>query len=239
MNWVSISPLSGDLEPGTSASVTVSTAANSLPGGSYDDIISFTNTTNGIGNTTREIELTVESKTLASVTVYPSSTICPSSDPRQLHALAAFTDSSILDITQLGSWSSSRATVCTVDAAGLMTPKTAGTASVGCSYTYGGVTMSGACGVTVAYQRIWFLYMTPTGYTFYNRSPYQFVCQARATSRYIDVTQVGEWTSSAPSVATVDWKGLVTPISPGTATITARYRHNGNYLSTGASVTVR
>ncbi len=239
--WVSLSGTSGALNPGGSITVTASinSTAPSLAGGAYTDTISFTNTTNGVGSTTRPVSLTVEGRTLASVTVYPSSTICPSIDPRQLHALAAFTDGTVLDITQLGTWASSKPTVCTVDGAGIMTPKTAGTASVSCAYTYGGNTRSAACNVTVAYQTVWFLYMTPTGYTFYNREPYQLACQARATSRYIDVTQVAEWTSSAPLVATVDWKGLVTPLSPGTATIAAKYRYKGNYLSTGASVNVR
>ena len=59
--WVSLSSTSGTLGPGASTTVTVSinSSANSLTPGSYSDTASFTNTTNGNGNTTRSVSLTV------------------------------------------------------------------------------------------------------------------------------------------------------------------------------------
>jgi len=61
-NWVSLSPTSGTLNPGASTTVTVSinSNANSLPAGSYSATVTFTNTTNGQGNTTRSVNLTVQ-----------------------------------------------------------------------------------------------------------------------------------------------------------------------------------
>lgn len=60
--WVSLSSTSGTLSPGASATVSVSinTAANSLAAGSYSDSVAFVNTTNGAGNTTRSVSLTVK-----------------------------------------------------------------------------------------------------------------------------------------------------------------------------------
>jgi len=60
-NWVSLSPTSGTLNPGASTTVTVSINSNAdgLTAGSYSATVTFTNTTNGQGNTTRSVNLTV------------------------------------------------------------------------------------------------------------------------------------------------------------------------------------
>jgi hypothetical protein len=60
-SWVTLSAASGALDVGASTTVMVSinANANSLTAGSYSDTVSFTNTTNGQGNTTRGVGLTV------------------------------------------------------------------------------------------------------------------------------------------------------------------------------------
>ncbi|MES2475368.1 MAG: M12 family metallo-peptidase [Verrucomicrobiota bacterium] len=60
-SWVELSVLGGSLAPGSSTEVTVSfhSSANSLAAGTHTDTVSFTNTTQGNGNTTREVSLTV------------------------------------------------------------------------------------------------------------------------------------------------------------------------------------
>jgi subtilisin family serine protease len=59
--WVSLSAASGTLTAGGSVNVTVSinSGANSLAAGNYSDTVSFNNTSNGNGNTTRAVSLTV------------------------------------------------------------------------------------------------------------------------------------------------------------------------------------
>ena len=59
--WLSLSSAGGTLAPGATATVTatVAAAADTLAPGSYSDIITFTNTSNGAGNTTRAAALTV------------------------------------------------------------------------------------------------------------------------------------------------------------------------------------
>ncbi|MGZ5467705.1 MAG: BACON domain-containing protein [Candidatus Aminicenantales bacterium] len=59
--WLTLFPASGDLEPGASTTVTVSfaAAANNLNTGTYNATVTFTNRTNGIGDTTRPVRLTV------------------------------------------------------------------------------------------------------------------------------------------------------------------------------------
>lgn len=60
--WVSLSATSGTLAAGASTTVTVSVVAatiDALADGAYSDTVTFTNTTNGNGDTTRVVSLTV------------------------------------------------------------------------------------------------------------------------------------------------------------------------------------
>ncbi len=60
-SWISLSSASGTLAAGATINVSASinSAANSLAAGTYNGSITFTNTTNGSGSTTRQITLTV------------------------------------------------------------------------------------------------------------------------------------------------------------------------------------
>lgn len=60
-SWVTLSKLSGTLAAGATDTliVSINSAANSLAAGSYADTVTFSNATNGNGNTTRSVALTV------------------------------------------------------------------------------------------------------------------------------------------------------------------------------------
>lgn len=60
-SWVTVSPANGTLTAGTSTSVNVSinSSANSLAPGAYTNTLTFANTNNGAGNTTRSVILSV------------------------------------------------------------------------------------------------------------------------------------------------------------------------------------
>jgi len=72
--WTSLSATTGTLIPGATRTITVSinSGANNLSPGSYSDTVSFMNTTNGSGNTTRTVSLTVTGAA-GSLSVSPSS----------------------------------------------------------------------------------------------------------------------------------------------------------------------
>src|SRR6185503_4529696 len=61
--WVTLSAPSGALAAGESATlrVSINTAANSLTLGSYGDTVTYSNTANGLGDTTRAVALSVTS----------------------------------------------------------------------------------------------------------------------------------------------------------------------------------
>jgi hypothetical protein len=73
-NWVNLSSTNGSLAAGASTSVTVSinNNANSLSANNYVDLVTFNNTTNSNGNTTRTVNLVVTSST-PTITVGPPS----------------------------------------------------------------------------------------------------------------------------------------------------------------------
>ncbi len=62
-SWLTLSSASGSLTAGanTTVTATINTAANSLTAGSYSDTITFTNSTNASGNTTRAVSLAISS----------------------------------------------------------------------------------------------------------------------------------------------------------------------------------
>jgi hypothetical protein len=68
--WTTLSAASGTLASGATATVTVSinTAANALAAGAYADTVTFTNTTNGTGNATRAVSLTITTAGVLTVT---------------------------------------------------------------------------------------------------------------------------------------------------------------------------
>lgn len=73
-SWVTLSTGAGTLAAGATTTVTASinSGANSLAAGSYSDNVTFTNTTNNTGNTTRPVSLTVnaaEAPTISTVSL--------------------------------------------------------------------------------------------------------------------------------------------------------------------------
>lgn len=57
--WLNITPASGSLDPGQAVTVsaTPNAAALALPEGSYDEVVAFTNVTNGDGDTSRAVRI--------------------------------------------------------------------------------------------------------------------------------------------------------------------------------------
>ncbi len=82
--WVTLSSTGGTLAPGGSVTVAVSIdqdTAAALEAGSYDDTITFTNTTSGEGDTTRAVELTVTAPSPPTLVVTPADGLTSNGPP--------------------------------------------------------------------------------------------------------------------------------------------------------------
>ncbi len=116
----------------------------------------------------------------------------------------------LADGTPGGTWSSSDNTVASINASGIVTGITAGTADI--SYT-----VTSACGTAVATYPVTVnpLPATPAAITGASS-----VCLS-ANTTLSDVTTGGTWASSTPAVATINGAtGVVYGVSAGTTTIT-------------------
>ena len=98
--WITLSPTSGSIQPGanTPLTVTINSTANNLTTGNYSDTISFTNTVNNVGNTTRTVVLGVN---IPHLVVSPSDTNVVLQWPTNA---AAFSLQSSTNIGLLSNW---------------------------------------------------------------------------------------------------------------------------------------
>lgn len=139
-----------------------------------------------------------------------------------LTAVAKYSDGSAKDVTGTASWSSSNESVATVDAYGRVTAIKAGSAVV--TATVSG--LSGSCAITVEDELVLKgISLTPASLSATEGDGPKSISAkgyySDGTSK--DLTFLGTWSSSNPSVATVSG-GVVTFGASGTASITCAYQ---------------
>ena len=172
--------------------------------------------------------LNVTAATLTSIQVTPFTDSVAVGVSVFYRADAVYSDGTTVDVTGRATWTSSDASVAAVsDAAGSKGRATtikSGTTSI--SASFGGKT--GSATLTVTTAKLTAIQLTP----FKPFLPVGFGVFVTATAVYddgstIDVTNVASWTSTNPSIASVSdgggTKGLVTPNTPGVATVRATW----------------
>ena len=187
---------------------------------------------NGVTGTT-SITVTAAAKTVAKVTVTPATASLAPGATQQYTATATYSDNSQANVTSTATWTSSNTAVATVNASGLATAASAGSASI--TAAVGSVSGTAALTVTspvTAGQ----ITVTPANASFDNGSTQQFTATEKMSDgTTTDVTSSVTWTSSNTAVATINASGLATGAGHGTTTITAAL--NGISGSTTATVT--
>lgn len=158
------------------------------------------------------------------VSISPASASVAVNNTTQLTATVAPANATNQNV----SWASNNASVATVSATGLVTGLTAGTAIITVTTQDGNRTASST--ITVNVIAVTGVSVSPAAASIFATQTQQLtatVTPANASNKNVS------WTSGNNSIATVSSTGLVTGISPGTATITAR-TVSGNYTATAA-----
>ncbi|HEX4487104.1 MAG TPA: Ig-like domain-containing protein [Terriglobales bacterium] len=189
----------------TSGLATASAAGSSTVTGQY-------------GGRSATANLTVTTATLASITISPSNPSVPSGGTLQLHATGTFSDSTIQDVTNSLTYLSSVPLTATVTSDGVIHAGIPGTTTITASKG----TASKSFVVTITNATLGAITITPASATLVAGSNRQFT----ATGQYSDgssddLTSTVNWTSSSPSVASIDSQGKAAAAGAGTTVITA------------------
>lgn len=166
------------------------------------------------------------------IEVTPSTAMVPRGLSLQLTATGIFTDGSRADLTSSVAWSSSEPTRASVNASGLVSGLETGTSEL--SAAQDGIT--GRLTVTVTSASVQNIVVTPVVTTLARGT--RAVLTATATlsdTTTQDVTAQATWTSSEPTVASVDASGQVTALDVGTSTISAALQNVSGMM--GVTVT--
>ena len=155
---------------------------------------------------------------LTSISVTPANPSIPIGVPQQFTASGIYSDGKSHDITMLVSWRSTQTTVATVSSGGLATSVAKGTTTI--TATSGKI--SGRMVLTVTSQTPSSIAVTPPNLTLPVKSSRQYAAMGRYSNGIdYEFTKRVTWSSSDPSVATVNKDGLATAVAAGTAIITA------------------
>lgn len=164
--------------------------------------------------------------TIVAITVSPQSFYILTNGTAQFTAQGTFGNNSTGDVTTQVTWSSSNATVATINSTtGLATGVSSlpsGTKLATSNITAkSGSVISNTATLTVASVHIQSIAVSPGSQIVTSGQQVQFSASATLTDGTlgIGITNICSWTSSNTAVATVSSSGLATAVSTGTATI--------------------
>ncbi|MDH5354171.1 MAG: Ig-like domain-containing protein, partial [Gammaproteobacteria bacterium] len=213
----------------TSSNVTVATVDGSgLSTGVAAGVATITATSGGVSATA---DLTVNAATLTSISVTPAIGTVIEGMTQAFVATGNYDNGSSTDISASVNWTSNNVTIATVDASGLATGVSQGSATVTATSGF----ISGSASLTVNAATLTSISVTPANATVIEGLTQAFV----ATGNYdngssADLSASVNWTSSNNAIATVGASGLAAGVSQGSATITA----TSGFISGSASLTV-
>ncbi|NKF22838.1 beta strand repeat-containing protein [Solimonas marina] len=172
---------------------------------------------------------------ITKIEVTPDATSIPLGKTEQYTATAIYEDNAHADVTRLVAWTSSDASVLTIDSEGLATPVATGTATVTATLDdiSGSTTATVTAAIAVSMQLTPSSDSIPKGYT------QAFVASATFTDGTTrDVSADASWSSGDTDVITVSnasgTKGQATGVAEGSAQVVATYEN----ITARAAVTV-
>ena len=170
---------------------------------------------------TGNASVTVSQPALLSIAVSPNPSSLPLGESEQLQAVGNFSDGSVQNLTQSATWTSTAPTIASVTATGSVTGKVVGAAQL--SAAYQGIT--GVAAVTVAQPALLSIAVSPNP----SSLPLGETQPLQATGTYSDgstqnLTQTATWSSSPPTIASVNTQGVVSGLAIGAAQLSAVYQ---------------
>ena len=171
-----------------------------------------------ISNQTATATQSVSVATLTGLAVTPSSVSLASGTSQQFKAIGTLSNGSTLDLTNSAFWSTSSTSVATINQSGFASTRNTGSATIAAES--GSFTSTSA--MTVTAVAVTSMQITPSTVTI----PAGGVQQLLVTANFSDgtsqnVTTSVTYTSSKPSIATVNVSGSLSSLATGSATITA------------------
>jgi trimeric autotransporter adhesin len=163
--------------------------------------------------------LYVSPATITSISVTPVTALLAPATSVNCRATATFSDGSTLVITNYVTWTSSASTVASVSPFGAVTALSGGIATI--SAQFGSV--SGESTITVDATPLTSIQISPPTASIAQQTGVQLhAIGTFADGNTQDLTNFALWTSSAPSVATIN-EGFASGLESGTATIVALF----------------
>ena len=162
--------------------------------------------------------VTITPAVLTSIAITPPNPSIANGTTVQLTATGVFSDGTTQDLTLSASWTSTPASLATVDSNGLLTGTGVGSVSV--TATQGAVSGTGT--VTITPAVLTSIVVTPTGSSIAKGTTVQLTATgvfSDGTTQ--DLTLSASWTSTPASLATVDPNGLLTGTGVGSVSVTA------------------
>lgn len=177
-----------------------------------------------LGSTTGTSAATITTALLQTITVTPLTASVATGQTQQYMANGIFSDGSQTDITNSVTWISSAPNVATINANGLATGASTGTASI--SATSGSVTSAAPATLTVTSAVLTEIDIAPDGQYIPVGGQYQLTLTGTYSDNTTQTIPTATWSSSDQTFATVDSTGNVTGVrnsNNNPITITASY----------------
>jgi uncharacterized protein YjdB len=234
---ISTSGMATAVSPGT----TTITASMAGFGGTISSTAAVTVTSSGVAGSA--------GTDVVSIVVIPGAqSVASPNETTQFIAIGTNSAGATQNMTNEVTWSSSSTQIATIGAStGLATSLSQGTSTITAIFANADkTTATGTATFTVVggtSEPITALTVTPASQILSVNEQGQFLAVGTSGSSGLqqDVTHSPQlsWTSSIPSIASVNSAGLVTGVSPGTSTITAEWKNPDNSIvSAAATVTV-
>ena len=170
------------------------------------------------GSVTGTATLTVSTATLVSLAVTPANSTMAIGTSKQFTATGTFSDTSTQDLTASVLWSSSKATVATINNQGLATSVALGSATI--TATLG--TVSGSTGLTVANVHLVSITISPANPRIAKGTSIKFTATGNFSDGSTSTKLSGlSWKTSKPSVVQIKGAGVAHGKKAGSVTITA------------------